>query len=62
MECKEKFIHKIQLPFSCIDLTRMECKVVIRGEAVMTYAGIDLTRMECKVTYIFALFNGSFLV
>ena len=41
----EQTIHSAD---TCIDLTRMECKVMIKYANVCIFISIDLTRMECK--------------
>ena len=48
MECKATIWMCWILSTTCIDLTRMECKVNVPEEAGGDPACIDLTRMECK--------------
>ena len=48
MECKENSRSFNRLSAVGIDLTRMECKVVLVVVRADSSVGIDLTRMECK--------------
>ena len=49
MECKVKKLKDNLGSDEGIDLTRMECKVIILCVFVILSICIDLTRMECKV-------------
>ena len=48
MECKELDLEIIRKQYKCIDLTRMECKVIVYPSGYEQLESIDLTRLECK--------------
>ena len=48
MECKGLGIALLEAQATGIDLTRMECKVIVYPSGYEQLESIDLTRMECK--------------
>ena len=48
MECKVRDNLDFTVDNARIDLTRMECKDIVKLSRYEKKPGIDLTRMECK--------------